>query len=285
MRKRRLSLLIALILLFSNVIAYAGEGDLNVRSEKVVFNEYEMYKIMNEKNEKELKTLGYSKEEIKEIKELDFEKELKKRAKLDKKSLKGLGYSDEEIEILKSFKDNEHISDEIMIQVAAQVDLTLDMYMSENTNNQTWLWCTFDWSWTKAPNFIIRDAVAFSWNGDYTCLENTVSAEINFHNYKWDKDTKIDYTTKMKQGINPAENGVGFDFAMIRDLGQSWANYGKGSFVLRCSEHSHNYVQFRSAYGHGIVSITGISINWGTPAISFGWGVQTLDPEVKSYNF
>lgn len=71
-------------------------------------SEIEIIKNFKKQNNQELKTQGFSKDEIKEIRNLDPTEELLKRAQLDNKTLKNMGYSNEQIEI---FKKYEHEND------------------------------------------------------------------------------------------------------------------------------------------------------------------------------
>ncbi len=172
-----------------------------------------------------------------------------------------------------------------MIAVAAEVDLILSKDISTNADNESWMWFDFEWEWTKAPVFLMYDAVAFSWNGDFICLESSVDADITYLNYKYGTTEEVDCKAEMRDGISPSANGVGFDFDMVKDSGYSWVKSGTGSFTLRCSEHSHNEVQMRSEYGHGYVTITGITITYGSPGINFGFGVEEADVDVETHDF
>ncbi|MDW7669259.1 MAG: hypothetical protein SCJ93_10575 [Bacillota bacterium] len=285
MKKIILMILICLLALPLNGFALSFDSESNTLNH-VTVNEYEMIKNLKDKSVSELEKSGYNESEIIEIKELNYIEELKKRSDYSYSELLKLGYSDSQIELLKSLKSYDVIPEEVLLKSSAEVGIIHDVDGTTVNSNGTVINISFSWNWNQKPIFTFRDAVGFSWSGDYICHENTVQAEIDYAIGTTIINT-VDFSDDMIDGISPASNGVGFDFKMIRGEPPltSWAKSGNGSFVLVCYEHEHNNVQLLAKYGHSILNITSIGITYGSPSISFELFVETADSCIKTYNF
>lgn len=117
--KMILLIVLTVVLTFDSV-AVAASNNNTTNKVTIQINEYLHLKQLKDKNNNELKKLGYSDAEIDKIRNIDYAEELRKRSKLDKNILRNLGYTEDQINKLKNFNGTE----EEIISLASTLTLT-----------------------------------------------------------------------------------------------------------------------------------------------------------------
>jgi len=164
--KKIVSLILFLVVLFGiSVQGFAMESPVN----SVTVNEYDIYKDLNSKTDKELMSQGLSIEEITELRNIDLYELLSERAKLDAETLKIMGYTDIQIKNLKNiYLESEKKSFSVDLDSIAPLGLFADL------NLNTWfvsysgseIIVGFDWEWSNLPLvYGLTDVVGFAWEG------------------------------------------------------------------------------------------------------------------------
>lgn len=274
--KKVLSIIIIwTLVLFVNSIVYANNGDINKKqTEKIVINEYLMLKELKNKSDDELTKIGFTSDQIKKIKEIDYAKELQKRSKLDEKILKNMGYTNEQIKILKNFSGTEPE----IIALASTLNLyaTYTSFYYDSSVNRTYFRVYFDWEWSSQPLFLFTDIIGMAWSeGMYLDTDPSWT----FHTVKYVNNLTgnyyyIDYNVDL---IAPV-GGASTKFGMYRDSNNppgtyEWSKFGYG--YVRVSKSGYvPEVQMIIEYGHSTLQlIPSVSLT-GQLSLTFSEGVQ-----------
>lgn len=132
---------------------YDSEG-----SDIIVVNEIEMMSSLSHSSDEELLELGYSKDEIKEIRSFDFVKEINKLDKLSDKELKKRGYTDKKIKKIREF-DGTMIS---ASEIVGDMTITYRLHAFSYSSGRTSFANSMRWEWNQLPLFTFHDAIASS---------------------------------------------------------------------------------------------------------------------------
>ena len=120
MTKRIISILLSLVMFISMFIptinAYAN--DFVIKDSYTEYNEYEMYKELTSKSDKELSGEGYSDDDIEYIRDFDYEAAIRERASLSEETLKLYGYNESEIKQLKDVANLKNIPEASLMSIA-----------------------------------------------------------------------------------------------------------------------------------------------------------------------
>ena len=135
---------------------------LNDSEETETINEYLKLKELNKKSESKLREIGYSDQDIKQIREYKeaFSENIDELNELSNEFLSGLGYDNEQINIIRNFDGSE----EQMIRASATCTVTRskDSFYYDKTNKATNLVVNFSFKWNGAPLFRGTDLMAVS---------------------------------------------------------------------------------------------------------------------------
>ncbi|SHI07848.1 hypothetical protein [Clostridium grantii] len=255
-------------------------------SNTITINEYEQYKSLKELKDFELEELGYTKEDIKEFKNLDYKKELKDRSKLSKEQLKNMGYSDEKINGLKSYDGSE----EQTSTLSATLSLSSNIYSASATKYKV----NFNWAWSSAPIFWGNDVVGCAWSGTNPSSQpmNLAYSSNSYHTiyYKWTDTGKTYSQTGAITRLN--DYGlVAMHFSEGTNLGEGIGTYAyKGSGrieVNTINSATSQEICMRFEYGHNTIGLkpsvsasgSGVGLN-----ISFSWYIDTIATSMHRYN-
>ena len=155
-------------------------------------DEYTMIKKLQTSSTNELKEMGYSDEEIQEIKQLNYEEALYERAQLPENELRDLGHTDEQIAFMKNYDGRPLTNDEINLMSAELVETTYPPIWPDSAS-ATKVVCHYYWEWKSKPviyGTAIKDVAVIAWagldaSGDDLPLEiNTAEASAVSNYYK-----------------------------------------------------------------------------------------------------
>ncbi len=248
---------------------------------KVAINEYEKAKELALKSTDELSALGYSSDEIAQIKDYhkNYVKHLKKLQKLDDATLLRLGYTSDQILVLRNFDESETQAT-ILSATMTLYSNTANFRYPDNTYTKGRL--AYGWYWTGVPAFKLQDAVAVSWN-DWVVESNT--SYVSY--YRIDGIPYTDLPATYTTDGNGTE-GAGHKFNVGLQDNLYYARSGGGSFDIRSDVHAMKDFYYYMAYGHkeytGTISFS-IGKGGADASITFS-GVSVIeDDHTGSYIF
>lgn len=132
----------------------------NVIPESVITstsNEYEEFKKLQNKTYEELIELGWNDNDIKTLKEFNYEEEFKKRINLSESELEALGYTPSEINDIKKLSKSNNLTEEQLIKSAAKI--RMQGGINKITNNYRDWYFYYQWGWDKVPIFKMKDII------------------------------------------------------------------------------------------------------------------------------
>lgn len=235
-------------------ISYGTELKEDMYSSEVTFNEYLMVKQLLEKPDTELYKMGYSIENVKELRNIDYEQIIYERY------IKAYGTNN----ISRNLTAKELVNTLTMEQLSAltagcTVSHKLDPrdYYYDSGTNKTNARITFSWSWDSEPIWKGVDIIGFGW--DSKMYVDTSTSYVNVRYY-----STIDGTSRNEQ--HAFKQYVTYNVSDTFTLWQEeYPKTGSGALKLYCTGKNQNLgVSYK--YGHSYVGI-------GAPSISVGSGV------------
>lgn len=260
----------------------SGKGVLIGTVEK---NEYDMYLELQNRSSSDLLHDGYTEEEISIIRNISFEELLYERALLPEKQLEAMGYSPEQIKDLKNYDGSPIESNPELRGLFAEVDGKF--YVSNYGTSEMGL--RFDWSWSNTPVFkgtAISDIVTVAFSGtnqnNLPCVLTTSKndCECFVYYYRVDDGSYVD-DIEYKVDVVDIHQHVEIKFPMgivTYPEGNCWAKGGHIT-VNVAEEAPANQLYsttFSIGYGHTVIglSVTGPSITLSlTGTITGGIGL------------
>lgn len=272
-----LSLVLTLVMTLNLFGITAMAKDTKEKHVKSIYNEYECWKKLNGMSSQELRSMNFTDEDIKKIRETDFIKAFKERAKLDEKTLKNMLYTDEQIKILKNFTGTE----EQIMALSGGVSLNhfLYYYYYDKAANETYAQVGYSWSWTSMPVMMLTDAIAATWQ--WVALDdNSINVDTyNTVRYKAKGSQGYDYMWNPPLVVNPSD--LTSEFGVMDPMG-NWAYSGYGAFKLIASGQV-NLLPVKVAYAHTTANISpSISFD-GMAGISYGTGTGEAGSDYAVY--
>lgn len=289
-----MTFLLLLTVVFGNNIALAKDENVeDPKHIKVEIDEYKMIKQTQSMTDEQLQEIGYSPEDIQQLRSYDYVKALKERARLDRKTLKNLNYTDEQIDIFHNFTAKEEqlgsLSSSLSFteeQLAAlSSSMSFDGYLYEwsytGATSTNKLIQKYNWTWTTAPLNLMEDVIGVGWTPpllmDYqpsSDIFNTVFYKSAVTGYG---TRNITHNFEMKDAAGAASDT--FDIASFTQTGAliDWAYHGYGSMSLSYIGAMMTDGGAIVRYGHTFSAFSWeptISIPWGT-ALKWTSGTQT----------
>lgn len=241
--KKTLMYLLMCCLSFSFILGSASaKGE--VRKEEGAFvkqtvtNEYDSFKKLQKKSVDELKSMGYSVDQIQYIHGFDFKTELSNKVlelqTKDYSVLKNLGYHDRQIEIINNYEGTENQ----VAMLAASVTLSAFFGSHTKSASYTAVNSVTMFSWDSEPIFLLDDIVAVPWTEGFYLDTSTSTAQITYVKVS---DGSI-YTTGYPT-ITPSLNmGASIKFDMGYPISGSDRVYAKAG-VLGLRIHKQDLVE------------------------------------------
>ncbi|QWU16655.1 hypothetical protein SAMN04487895_12355 [Paenibacillus sophorae] len=268
---------------FSSIAKAESSSDEGTLVSQTVTNEYDMYKKFNSKSDEQLINEGFSEEKIKELRSVDYKKEIKEKAdklaKVDVKLLKDLGYTQEQIKDIKNYTGTE----EQLYSISAT--LALSTYYGTSSKSSTYSQVNFrtDWTWSSAPINLFTDALAVPWSeGMYL----DTASSYTFGKYdlydEWSEAYQQTQTVPVQADLNRGAY-IKIDMGYHNnDIGGLYAKKGKFGYKIFKSALV-NEVAVQPTYGHAAVGIPAISISFPAGlSVDFSIGTST---EAQNYKY
>jgi hypothetical protein len=283
---RILSLLLVLSLMLAVCISSAVSAETNTEHEtlvsQTVANEYDMYKDFNSKSENLLIKDGYTKNQITDLKSVDFKQELKKKvdrlAKLDDTQLVAKGYSVEQIKDIKNYTGSEE-------QVyALSATLTFTTIIVGTSKSSTYSQATFrtSFTWSSVPVWLETDIIAVPWSeGMYL----DTGSFFTYGEYDYYDEYTDTYVSTSSTTVTPELNkGASIKIDMgdhNSDIGGVYAKKGVMGYRI-FKEASVTAIAIQPTYGHTTLHIGSPSVSFPAGvSVSFSWGTDTERAEYK----
>lgn len=237
-----------------------------------IINEFEYVKNLSKMEKSELKGLGYTNEEIKEITNYKekFDAHVKELSKKDVIALENLGYTEDQINAIQNYKGTE--DELLMISATMSVNLDIDYCNYNSSTNQTTsrLYGTFDWN--GCPAFKLTDIIGFGYDGWVK------TGETSYVTYKniYSGAATVTQRATFKYPTSGAGTGAGWTFKVSRNDNYEYADSGYAIVVLKSSNVKDMHTKF--SYGHQTFGITAPSFSLSFPAsasVSFNFTNST----------
>lgn len=282
MKKNLLAFTLIGTMLFTSTTAFAAD-DFSVNSEPITFstNEYDIIQDLKMSTNSELSTIGYSSEEIAEIRDFSFENALVERGKLSDEELYILGYTPEQIELLRNYDGGPLENHPEMRRAYA----SLDGNIYTLTTSKYEIGAKYEWEWSNAPvlsGYIFDEMISCGYAG--TNSQNlpcrvTFDKSKSSCTVKYYSGTSLSRTEKVPIDIENIHRNVSVLYP-IRDVPSGtdaskapWAKKGVMNIYIHEEVQNNNMVSctFGFVYAHSTISISGpsISVSADGPDISF----------------
>lgn len=261
----------------------------NIRTKKLLstikINEYEKLKELKSQSDEELSISGLSESEIKDIKNLDYAKELKKRIKSNEKELSSMRYSKEQIELIQSLdlSDSQTLTEDQLTSLSATCTVYLWEYGHFYSSSSSEIYLESDFYWDSIPVFVGTDILAMAWSDG---MYPDVNVQEEYSTY-----FKANYYTV--GGVNFVDSsaytvigntniGAYSKFPMRKAFSQSGftvQGYCMDGFlqVHISKKAAVPEVSVLSQYGHSTITASPTVSFKGAPSITFSSSMVTAD--------
>ncbi|HYF82484.1 MAG TPA: hypothetical protein VEB00_05595 [Clostridia bacterium] len=225
-------------------------------------SEIEMLETLKNMTDAELSKQGYSKNDIKKLRSLDYAEKLKERAKYSEETLKSMGYSDEKIEMLKNFDGSQE--QVTALSATLSIDGFTGMYSYSSSTNQTKHSGIVSWEWDYAPVWAFTDIIGASW------FEGWHLSSTAYHNVYYEHSLGTRATQTSKKSFSAVETIAAKSTFPVTgtvygDLDYMWARSGYVNLIIYIAGNELNS-NIMIKYGHRQVV--------GTPSISVVGGLD-----------
>jgi len=272
-----LFLVIAMILGICNV----GYAETLPKENKVVINEYELSKELSLKSKDKLTAMGYSSGDVEKIKNYHqtYVDHFNKLKKLDDSTLSKHGYTPEQIATLKNFDGSETQATILSATLTIYSTATNFSYDGDLTRGRL----AYNWYWTGVPAFLMKDAVAASWNDWEVENNSSYVSYFSVMDGSFYTTTSATYSTD-GNGLE----GAGHKFSAQMSDAYYYAKQGGGTFDVCSDVHVLKNFFYYIAYGHqqyGASISFSIGFGGGDASITFNTGTVIVGHEIGSYKF
>jgi len=268
-------LLIAFALLvnmsFANGVSAAPVKEQGTLLSKTVVNEYDKFKEIQSKSDEELLKKGYSNEDLKAIRSIDYKDELKKRvdkeAKLDKDTLKAMGYTEDQIHVIYNYTGEES-------QVyALSAELWLSTYVLSYSKSSSLSQASLrtDWTWTQRPVWLETDILAAIWSeGMYVQSGSQTFGKANYYYIDYGtfkKTNSISVTPNLNVGAS-----IKIPMALWETDGNAWAKTGEFGYKIT-RQSLVEELSVHTDYGHNEWTVSPTVTFGPFPGLTFSYSV------------
>lgn len=285
----------SILLVITLVLGTMGLSFANEQTEKTNYsiNEYDMFKELSKRDVSELSSLGYSKQEVDDIKSYEdiYIKHIEMLSTLSEKALFNHGYSKEQIQLIKDFNHsekstlsrNQYEMDRTLSRLGASLSLNTYATGFSYDGDYTRGKLKYSWSWSGIPAFKTTDAVVASWNN---WIVEDESCKVYYHQIN-----SGSYSKKKSANFIEESNGTegaGHEIDMAINDNYYYAKRGSGTLEIRSDVHAKKDFRAYIEYGHSqVVTSVGFSISNGgaSGSINFSWGIKKADSDTAKFDF
>ena len=263
--KKIVSLLLIFIFMIMTITSVGANDNINegrVAGQTITCSELEGIEKLKNQSDQELINQGYTKNEIEEIRNLDPEKELLKRAQMDSNTLKNMGYSDKQIETFKKYRNKSNCitQEDITILASKMTVNTSHSGFTHSSANGTRAYVHFTWAWSSLPLFRLNDMVAFRWGKGFSSSTSASSLKVTYRNETTGlTDSKTFYIAGKEPNV-----GCHFKFPVNKLEYGGDAISGRATVLLTEPDKNISTFEVVGAYGHTSINIA--------PSVSYPLG-------------
>ncbi len=283
--QKYLAILSVLVICLSSTPALATNLEKNSASKTYTVSEEDIIAQLQTMSDAELYQIGYTSQDIKQLRNFDYFKALSERASLDNETLALYGYTPEEIQTLRDYV----ASGGRAKKTISPNTLTLSMSFSGITAGKQ-ATCKVVWTWKRVALAKCIDCFAVAWKTTNGATINYINSSSNQMVVNW---TKINPNAIGKNTLTFNEKWQVKDNQSIyvkMGIGTNdyFAYTGTGTFKLGSTSGTFKEFYIDAAYGHYYILATpSISVNilTGSVDISFkGAGIKDTRHLKRVYN-
>lgn len=288
--KKMVSFIASILVLFICSCSFSLSAFANNKTlvNELEINEWENYKVISSMTDKELLSKGYNKAQIDEIRNFNYEDEIRFRANLSDEKLKLYGYTKDEIVELRAAASLEIIPDSVIRSISTSTMTSTLRYLNNGSYTVSgspmyYVDLQYNWSWSRIPFFTIVDmvAVGFKSSGDNEFIYTSVSG----YNVKADLvaiESGYSNRSQVESWVwdTSEANSVSASFAIaLKNNDDTITHFAyNGSGKLRLENRSNNvrlYVD--AAYGHTTINVVpsySIDFSGASVSLDFRFGMD-----------
>ncbi len=282
--------LIFAVLLSLSISSYAENGDTKIKKHlsTIKINEYQKLKELKDQSDEELLRKGLSTSEIKEIKDFDYAKELKKRIKAKKEDLSSMGYSNEQINMMKEITENQELTVNQLTALSANCTLSVWEYGHFYNSSLSEVYLEADFEWSSIPVFVGTDILAIAWSdGMYPQVNTQTQFETHSQAYYYTVGGIGFIGSSTYTVIGNTNVGAYVKFPMNKaftNSGFTVQGYCMNGYlqVYITKKAAVPEISVLSQYGHSTVTVSPTVQLKGSPSITFA-STMTTEAEASTY--
>ena len=262
--KRIISMVLTLTMLcLTTVPAFANESNFkNIN----VINEYDNYISLVSKSDSQLKASGMTNEDINYIRNFNYEEEVRNRAKLSDETLKTYGYTKNEIKELRSVAEMDNISTDALMSISTStltsyIQISKKGTITEGGSTVRYVDLFYKFKWSKIPLFTLVDMVAIGFHSDSST--EYVYKQVSNHTFKAyfktlltgaETQETINWNYKVDNKIPSVSAKFAIGVKNSNSELTKFCFYGSGTFrITNRDTTARLYVD--AAYGHTTINI------------------------------
>lgn len=256
-------------------------------SNKITFSEYDYYQMLQNSTDEALIESGLSRSDIAQIRSQPYANLVLKRAMLSEQELLNLGYNRQEIALLKEIEaQTVPLDSETLYAVSATCKGDMKC-LQAGTRSFAY---QYNWIWTHAPAVMWTDTAATNWRAR-TSSGNECKIALRSYNATVDYYTGdvLNRSVSPEYIEGSGFTGVQYKFSMGDDSWDSaWAKCGRINVALEIPAEitsSMAILDVYGLYGHSWLQvIPSFSVTDGSVAPSFSFGINiSPDGECGGY--
>ncbi len=233
-------------------------------------SEYDYIKCMQSKTDEELSKLGFSDEQIEELRNIDLAQIAYKIKNSSDEELIERGLNSQQINEIKNTNNEEIILRNTLGKCTYNMKAVKLEYNSKK--KISYLKTKLTWNWSAVPIQTLIDEVAVTTNESFYRNENSSYNKTTINYYKDGKKSNTRKTITVNQDTNSAGTGVYSQIPMVNsysDDKHKWYAMSGSMYVAWKKTGNIRTVNTAGNYGHMIV--------YAIPSVSFGKDGLTIN--------
>ncbi len=303
MKKVRKSLFVLFALVFFisfiTIPSYAINSNEFETSRKAVINEWDEYNRLISMTDSELKLNGFSSDKISQIRNFDYEAEIRKRAALDDLTLCLYGYTNDEIDQLRKAAAMKDIPENTIRAISTSTLTSVLRYMTngvreEGNSDMYYVTMSYAWQWNRIPLFRVIDmvAVAFasSTSNNFTYYADNENFYVETTLSPVTTASSATYYQKKDWQFNTVDgNSISASFAIgLFDSNNDLTHFaysGYGHFQLT-NRSSQARLYIDASYGHTTINaVPAYSVNSSGISVGIDFRIGMDEQHCTGYFF
>lgn len=251
MKKKIIATLLSIMCLSVSFPA-ANAANIATNSIPISTNEADYYLELQESTDSELNELGYSDQEIEQLRKTSLEQAIMERAKLDTTTLHEMGYSNADIAVLREYTGEPITRDSQVYAALAQVS---GLIVCKGASNSQ-ISFEYQWEWDKVPVVNQTDSVALCWQAqDIDGYNIGVSVVSTSHTVNYRAGTTIKQSKTVERNSQMQGASSQFNRIYTADGINYYAMDGVFKVTVKKDGTFIQSLKVARAYGHITVSL------------------------------